>query len=109
IPSDFARAAGLLLRLLYCHVGKASRILPVRPFKEGAMLVVSRKPGESVIIGEDIVVTVSKISGRKVRLAIAAPRSVAIRRSELPEDFSATEHAAAQKERRLHLDYAAWS
>ncbi len=47
------------------------------------MLVLSRKPSESVVIDGDIRVTIVKISGNKVRLGIEAPPDVAIKRSEL--------------------------
>ena len=49
------------------------------------MLVLSRKPKESIQIGSDIVVTVLRIAGGAVRLGIEAPPTVPIRRSELPE------------------------
>ena len=47
------------------------------------MLVLSRKQGEVIRLGDDIEVTVSQISGNRVRLAISAPHHVSIRRSEL--------------------------
>lgn len=47
------------------------------------MLVLSRKAMESLQIGPDIVVTVIRIAGDKVRLAISAPRDVRILRTEL--------------------------
>lgn len=47
------------------------------------MLVLSRKIGESICIGDDVVVTVVQIDGNKIRLGIEAPRSVPIWRSEL--------------------------
>jgi carbon storage regulator len=47
------------------------------------MLVLSRKLGERVHIGEDIVVTVVKVDRNQVRLGIEAPPSVAILRDEL--------------------------
>ena len=47
------------------------------------MLSLSRRTGESVLIGSDIVVTVHKVTGNRVRLAVSAPRSVDIVRSEL--------------------------
>ncbi len=47
------------------------------------MLVLSRKNGESIRVGDDIEVTVCQISGNRVRLAISAPCHVSIRRSEL--------------------------
>ena len=48
------------------------------------MLVLSRKAGERVPIGEGIVVEVLEVYGRRVRLGIEAPGDVAIRREELP-------------------------
>jgi carbon storage regulator len=47
------------------------------------MLVLSRKKGESIIILENIVVTVVGIQGDKVRLGIEAPKDVAVHRREV--------------------------
>lgn len=47
------------------------------------MLVLSRKPGESVVIGGNITVTVVETSGNRVRLAFDAPKDVRILRVEL--------------------------
>jgi len=47
------------------------------------MLVLSRKPGEKVLIGEDISVTVVRIGPNTVRLGIDAPRAMNIVRDEL--------------------------
>lgn len=47
------------------------------------MLVLSRKEGEQLIIGDDIVLTISRISGNRVAVGIEAPRSVRIIRGEL--------------------------
>jgi carbon storage regulator len=47
------------------------------------MLVLSRKETQSIKIGDQIQVTVSKIHGNRVCLAISAPPTVAIRREEL--------------------------
>lgn len=47
------------------------------------MLVLSRKIGESIVIGGGITVTVNKVKGNIVQLGIDAPREVSIRRSEL--------------------------
>lgn len=60
------------------------------------MLVLSRKPGESIRIGEDVIVTVSEIKGGRVRIGIEAPDSVRIRRDELrPAVAGLAETAAA--------------
>jgi carbon storage regulator len=47
------------------------------------MLVLTRKKGESIIIRENIVVTVVDIRGDKVRLGIAAPEDVPVHRREV--------------------------
>lgn len=47
------------------------------------MLVLTRKKGQSVMIGEDIEITVADIQGDQIRLAIKAPRNVAIHRKEI--------------------------
>jgi len=47
------------------------------------MLVLMRKPGEMIRIGEDIVVTVIGVTERKIELGIAAPREVAVDREEV--------------------------
>ena len=49
------------------------------------MLTLNRKRGESVIIGEDIKVTVVLVDGYTVKLGFEAPRNVKIVRSELKE------------------------
>lgn len=47
------------------------------------MLVLTRKESESICIGDNIVVTVSRIQGNRVRFSIEAPREIRIVRSEL--------------------------
>jgi carbon storage regulator len=47
------------------------------------MLVLSRKTGEEIVIGQDIRVTVVDVKGGKVKIGIQAPDDVAIFRSEL--------------------------
>lgn len=47
------------------------------------MLVLSRKPGESVLIGSDVVLTVLEIENDRVRLGIVAPREILVLRQEL--------------------------
>jgi carbon storage regulator len=48
------------------------------------MLVLSRKLHETILIGNDVKITVVKLSGDKVGIGIEAPRDVRIKRSELP-------------------------
>jgi carbon storage regulator len=47
------------------------------------MLVLSRKLGESIVIGDRIVVTVVKLDHGQVRLGIEAPREIAVFREEI--------------------------
>ncbi len=47
------------------------------------MLILTRRPGERVVIGDDILITVMGVSGHTVRLGIAAPEGVPIYREEI--------------------------
>ena len=47
------------------------------------MLVLSRKPGEQIVIGDSIVVTVVQVRGGQVRIGFEAPDSVSILREEI--------------------------
>jgi carbon storage regulator len=47
------------------------------------MLILTRRPGERVVIGDEILVTVMGVSGHTVRLGIAAPQGVPIYREEI--------------------------
>jgi len=49
------------------------------------MLVLSRKQGEKIMIGSNIVITVNRVNGGKVSLAISAPMDIPILRMELLE------------------------
>ena len=47
------------------------------------MLVLSRKEGEQLLIGDDIVLTINRISGNRVAVGIEAPRNIRVIRGEL--------------------------
>jgi carbon storage regulator len=49
------------------------------------MLILTRRVGESVMIGEGIAVTVLSVKGNQVRLGIQAPRDVTVHREEIHE------------------------
>lgn len=48
------------------------------------MLVLSRKVGQTIVVGENLVLQIVKVQGGRVKLAIQAPDTVRIRRGELP-------------------------
>ena len=60
------------------------------------MLVLTRKPGEQIIIGDGIVITVLEGRGDGVRIGIEAPRGVPIQRKEVIEAIAAANLAAAE-------------
>jgi carbon storage regulator len=62
------------------------------------MLVLSRQRDESIIIGDNVVVTVVDIRGDKVRLGIEAPREVPVHRQEVYEAIKRENQRAAQLE-----------
>jgi carbon storage regulator len=49
------------------------------------MLVLSRKKNESIVINDDVVITIVEIRGDKVRLGIVAPKNVSVHREEVYE------------------------
>lgn len=59
------------------------------------MLVLSRRAGESVVIGEDVTVSVLEVRGDVVRIGIDAPRSVAVHRAELLVQLEESNREAA--------------
>jgi carbon storage regulator len=59
------------------------------------LLVISRKKGESLLIGDDIEITVSKIEDGTVKLSVSAPRSVTILRKELYREVENENKSAA--------------
>ena len=60
------------------------------------MLQLTRKPGETIVIGDDVRVHVIQIAGGAVRVGIEAPRSVPIYREEIWDAVKAENEAAAQ-------------
>lgn len=59
------------------------------------MLVLSRKKNESIVINNDITVTIVEIRGDKVRLGIVAPKEVPVHRQEV---YDAIHHGQAPAE-----------
>lgn len=60
------------------------------------MLIITRRPGEKVMVGDDVVVHVMEIVGNSVRVGIEAPRSVPVYREEIWNAVRAENEAAAR-------------
>ncbi len=59
------------------------------------MLVLSRQKDESIMIGDDVEITIVDVRGNKVRLGIAAPKSIPVHRREV---YDAIQREKAAKE-----------
>ena len=59
------------------------------------MLVLTRKPGERLVIGDNIVVTVVDVKGDNIRIGIDAPREVKVFRGEIYDAIVAENRQAA--------------
>lgn len=59
------------------------------------MLILTRKQGESFLLNDNIEITVSEISGDRVRIAISAPKDVKILRKELKDAEDSNMEAAS--------------
>lgn len=59
------------------------------------MLILTRKAGETIVIGEHVAVTVLGVKGGQVRLGIAAPKDVPVHREEIAERIK-TEQASGK-------------
>ena len=68
------------------------------------MLVLSRKKNESIVINNDIVITVVDIRGDKVRLGIVAPKDVPVHREEVYEAIHGVKAPAAPTAAKAETD-----
>jgi carbon storage regulator len=64
------------------------------------MLVLTRKPGQSIMIGDGVEIQVLSVSGEKVRLGVTAPREVGIFRNEVYERISDEREDETQEQER---------
>jgi carbon storage regulator len=68
-----------------------------RRAKERAMLVLSRKKNESIVINDDITIVVVEIRGDKVRLGVEAPKEVPVHRREVFDAIHRNEPVGGEK------------
>jgi carbon storage regulator CsrA len=57
----------------------------------GAMLILTRRPQEALVIGDDVTVIVLGVHGSQVRIGVNAPKSVTVHREEVYERIRAGE------------------
>ncbi len=59
------------------------------------MLILTRRSGENIIVGDDIVISVIEVRGDAVRIGITAPRSVSVHREEVYRELQLANKLAA--------------
>jgi len=65
------------------------------------MLIVTRKPGEAVVINDNVEVVVVSIEGGQIRLGFNAPASIRIHRKELYEKIQAANRESATQKQSI--------
>ncbi|MGB2261061.1 MAG: carbon storage regulator CsrA [Luminiphilus sp.] len=62
------------------------------------MLILTRRVNESLVIGDNVTVTILGVKGNQVRIGVNAPRDVSVHREELAHKDDATSNPQADKE-----------
>ncbi len=60
------------------------------------MLILTRKIGESIIIGDNVKVTVLGVEGRQIRIGINAPKEISVHREEIYDKIEAEKTLVAE-------------
>lgn len=64
------------------------------------MLILSRRPGESIVIGNQVTVTVLDVRGDQIRIGVDAPREVQVHREEIHQELTSENTGAAASSAR---------
>ena len=70
------------------------------------MLILTRKLGESITIGDEIKITVLELQGRQVKLGIIAPKDIGIHREEVYEKIKAQNREASKASKNELVEVA---
>jgi carbon storage regulator len=69
------------------------------------MLILTRRVGETVMIGDDVAVTILGVKGNQVRVGVNAPKEVSVHREEIYERIKREEQGGAAPRRAASSDY----
>ena len=70
------------------------------------MLILTRRVGETVMIGDDVTITVLGVKGNQVRVGINAPKHVAVHREEIYERIKREQNSDEVSEKPKPTEYA---
>ena len=68
------------------------------------MLVLARKPNQSIMIGDDIEIRIVDIKGDQVKIGITAPKNISVHRKEIYEEIQAANIEASQAKGETNLE-----
>jgi len=67
------------------------------------MLILSRRTDESIVIGDEVTVTILSVKGKQVRIGITAPPTVSVHREEIYQRIQSGEEAVSASPRSVEI------